>query len=81
MGDSSSRHVPLYDSFIPACSPNHANTSAIIISAMVKSTELLSMHGQFGHAKRKKEMEFSFTLLVLKQLGFFQRNYGWYHSE
>lgn len=37
MGNSSSTHIPLYDSFISACSPNHTNVSAIIAPAIVKS--------------------------------------------
>jgi len=37
MGDSSSTHIPLYDSFISACSHNHANASDTTASAIEKS--------------------------------------------
>lgn len=37
MSDSSSMNIPLYGSFISACSPNHTNVSLIIASAKVKS--------------------------------------------
>lgn len=46
MSDSSSTNIPLYDSFISACSPNHTNVSPIIASAKVKSK---NCHLCMGH--------------------------------
>lgn len=70
MGKSSSTHIPLYDSFISACSPNHTNVSAIIAPAIVKSKNYhLCMDSQ--NTQNQRMQFFLYFLLALGQFHFY----------